>query len=118
MVIRIIQGTYGYKTPGGSLDPVDCGGTCDVNEAEAKRLVGLGVAEVVEGKISEPAEVVVAPEDDVEEVDLEDMSFAELKDLAEQMNIDTKGIKSKAKLIAAIEAEGDELPDLSVEVPQ
>lgn len=45
-------------------------------------------------------------------VGIEDMSFAQLKAIAEQMGIETKGLRSKAALISAIE--NAKPPDLKV----
>ena len=48
MKIKIINGTYGHR-PEGALHPrpVAAGEVCDVTEAEAMRLVRLGVAVIV-----------------------------------------------------------------------
>jgi len=52
---------------------------------------------------------------------LQEMSFSDLKKLAEDMNIDTKGIRSKSAMIEAITAveieysAGDDAPALSVQ---
>ena len=47
MKVRIICGSYGYRTKYG-VKPVMLGDTCEVDGMEAGRLVGLGVAEIVD----------------------------------------------------------------------
>jgi len=44
--VRIIKGVYGYRPgPGKSTKPIYMGKTVDLPDAEADRLVGLGIAE-------------------------------------------------------------------------
>jgi hypothetical protein len=136
MLVKIISGTYGHRPllPNGKhspyLNPVKAGSPpIDVDEAEAKRLISLGVAEPVEPRkntapVTEAVEkapeaeaeeetvteaVEEAPEAEEETVtgnldgaDLEDMSFNDLKALAKDMGIDAGKFKSKAALIKAI----------------
>ena len=47
MKVRIICGSYGYRTKFG-VKPVMLGETCEVDGMEAGRLAGLGVAEIVD----------------------------------------------------------------------
>ena len=47
MKVRIICGSYGYRTKYG-VKPVMLGETCEVDGMEAGRLVGLGIAEIVD----------------------------------------------------------------------
>lgn len=55
MKVKIISGTYGWRSDkGGSVEPVSKGGTCEVSDAEAARLVGLGVASYVESPAEAP----------------------------------------------------------------
>ena len=133
MLIRITNGTYGHSPilPDGSKSryvvPVTRkSGPIDVDPDEAARLVELGVAEYVTG---EPVKAEKAPEAPAEETvtghldgtDLESMSFAELKALAQDMGIETGKIKSKAAMIEAITAveveapAEDDLPDLNAQ---
>ena len=146
MKILITNGTYGHSPilPDGRKSryvvPVNRkSGPIDVDPEEAARLVEAGVAEYVN---DEPAKVAKAPEAPAEETapveetevpaeetvtghldgtDLESMTFAELKALAQDMGIETGKIKSKAGLIEAItavevEAPADEdLPELNAE---
>ena len=131
MLVRIISGTYGHRPilPNGQRShyviPVRAGeGPIDLNKAEADRLIGLGVAEAVQAeKITDQKEEAPegATELETEGVSLEEMSFAELKALAQENGIDIGGIRSKAGLIEAISAQAedgipaDDLPDLAAQ---
>lgn len=56
MKVKIISGTYGWRPDkDGSVEPVSKGGTCEVSDAEAARLVGLGVASYVESSAEAPS---------------------------------------------------------------
>ncbi len=56
MKIKIISGTYGWRPDkNGSVEPVSKGGTCEVPDTEAARLVGLGVASYVDASAQLPA---------------------------------------------------------------
>jgi len=68
---------------------------------ETKQLVLDGVLEIP--KKEEP-EIPQEPEntETEEEIDLEGLSFQELKDLAEDKGIEIKGIRAKAKLIKVL----------------
>ena len=93
-----------------------------------ERLIARGVAVAVVDEVVLPAPPVPAPAISAPSVpappvetepvsetepDLTSMSLAELKQLAESMGVDTKGMRSKASVIAAIEAESKP-PDLKV----
>ena len=54
MKVRIICGSYGYRTKYG-VKPVMLGETCEVDGMEAGRLVGLGIAEIVDAPASQSA---------------------------------------------------------------
>lgn len=142
MKVRIICGSYGYRTKYG-VKPVMLGETCEVDGMEAGRLVGLGVAEIVDapaatsaaapassaaeqeyndtpaenGAAEKPVAAHLVPED------LADMTVANLKKMAADMGIDTKALKTKDALIQAICAEevypGEPMdgPDLGAEAP-
>lgn len=145
MLIQITNGTYGHTPilPDGRKSryvvPVNRKtGPIDVEPEEAARLVEAGVAEYV---TDEPAKAAKAPEAPAEEpaaeepeapaeetvtghldgTDLESMTFAELKALAQDMGIETGKIKSKAAMIEAITAveveapAEDDLPELSAQ---
>ena len=53
MKVRIICGSYGYRTKYG-VKPVMLGETCEVDGMEAGRLVGLGIAEIVDAPAPPP----------------------------------------------------------------
>ncbi len=66
MKIEIISGSYGWrKTKDAMPKLVERGGICEVDEAEARRLVALGVAAIVH----EAAEAPVASGSTVESSD-------------------------------------------------
>ena len=137
MLIKIISGTYGHRPllPNGKrspyLNPVKAGSPpIEVDDAEAERLFALGVAEMAdpeENKAPEAKAAEKAPEvsgepitGHLDGVDLESMSFNDLKALAKDIGIDAGKIKSKAGLIQAItevevEAPAEELPAFDAE---
>ena len=135
MKVRIICGSYGYRTKFG-VKPVMLGETCEVDGMEAGRLAGLGVAEIVDAPAAPsaaeqeyndtPAEKSVAEKPAAAHLvpeDLADMTVANLKKMAADMGIDTKALKTKDALIQAICAEevypGEPMdgPDLGAEAP-
>lgn len=106
-------------------------GAFECDDKQAERLVSLGVAEYADKKEPEPQTDAATNAEPVEESttgtldpeQLSDMSLAELKELAAEMDADVKGCKSKADYINAIaavevEAGDDELPDLSAVDPE
>ncbi len=118
MLVKIIAGTYGYRDEKGHLRPKGAGEVVNVDEAEAQRLVNIGIAEASDLPFSEPldGEGVDYTLDDVEGqeeagISAEDMSFEQLKDAAEQMGINTAKLRSKKVLIDAITAASVELPE-------
>ena len=137
MLVKIISGTYGHRPllPNGKrspyLNPVKAGSPpIEVDDAEAERLFALGVAEKAdpeENKAPEAKAAEKAPEaagepitGHLDGVDLESMSFNDLKALAKDIGIDAGKIKSKAGLIQAItevevEAPAEELPAFDAE---
>ncbi len=124
MLVKIISGTYGHRPilPNGQKShyviPVRAGeAPIDVTEAEGERLIGLGVAEAVQAeKIKAPKQEPVekAPEAENEGVSLEEMSFNELKALAQENGVDVSGIRSKSGLIEAINA-AEEVPSFDAQ---
>ena len=83
--VKITNGLYGYRPEGAKHPrPVPADGLCIVTDAEAARLAALGVG------------IVLDPEQ------LKELTNAKLKELAEEMGIDTAKLKTKAQLIAAI----------------
>ena len=144
MKIEIISGSYGWrKTKDAMPKLVERGGICEVDEAEARRLVALGVAAIVH----EADEAPVASGSTVESGDtpcadmpgeengaeahldaeqLQEMTVAQLKELAAELGIETAKLRKKDDLIAAIvavpvepgeEISEDDLPDLSAAAP-
>ena len=146
MKIEIISGSYGWrKTKDAMPKLVERGGICEVDEA--RRLVALGVAAIVH----EAAEAPVASGSTVESGDtpcadmpseengaesgaeahldaaqLQEMTVAQLKELAAELGIETAKLRKKDDLIAAIvavpvepgeEISEDDLPDLSAAAP-
>ncbi len=148
MKVEIISGSYGWrKTKDAIPKLIERGGTCEVDEAEAKRLVALGVAAIVREVDEAPVASAstgrndAAPcadmpnkengaESDAEAhlgtEQLQEMTVAQLKELAAELGIETAKLRKKDDLIAAIVAvpvepgeetgEGD-LPDLSAAAP-
>lgn len=144
MKVEIISGSYGWrKTKDAMPKLVERGGICEVDEAEARRLVALGVAAIVH----EADEAPVASGSTVESGDtpcadmpseengaeahldaeqLQEMTVAQLKELAAEFGIETAKLRKKDDLIAAIvavpvepgeEISEDDLPDLSAAAP-
>ena len=148
MKVEIISGSYGWrKTKDAMPKLIERGGICEVDEAEARRLVALGVAKIVH----EADEAPVASGSTVESVDapcadmpseengaesdaeahldaeqLQEMTVAQLKELAAGLGIETAKLRRKDDLIAAItavpvepgeEVGEDDLPDLSADAP-
>ena len=142
MEVKIICGGYGLPSKRGSK-LILCGQTAEVPEQEAKRLIALGLAVPVkdvpetqeteatthapsvtdtpdpdkeqETEAEVPAADMGEDEPEESEVDLSDLKVEELKALCKQAGIDTKGLRSKADLIAAYEAQT--LPELGAEDP-
>ena len=126
--VKITNGLYGYRPEGAKHPrPVPAGSLCIVTDAEAARLVALGVGIVleditekdtagavatpVEGEDDEGAGVDTTGQDGATESEetarldpeqLKELTNAKLKELAEEMGIDTAKLKTKAQLIAAI----------------
>lgn len=112
----MIQMTNGYTC---YMKELYCSkdGPVSMSEIVEARLIAKGVAVSVEGddpvetKLTGGLKTEVKPEEGEtndepkDEPDLlNDMSFDELKALASEMGIDTKGMRSKASVIEAIEA--------------
>ena len=148
MKVEIISGSYGWrKTKDAMPKLIERGGTCEVDEAEAKRLAALGVAAIVrevdEASVASastgrndaapcadmPNKENGAESDTEAHLDteqLQEMTVAQLKELAAELGIETAKLRKKDDLIAAIVAvpvepgeeagEGD-LPDLSAAAP-
>lgn len=140
MKVKITDGTYGFRPDPNKpylVRPVSAGGICEVTAEEGLRLIGLGVAVSAEvppetvatpifpvqeaggGENTPEAEAATAPleTDEATVADLHGMKLAELKAIATQYGIDAGKMRSKAEVIAAIEAASDGLPDLTPEGP-
>lgn len=126
--VKITNGLYGYRPEGAKRPrPVSAGGLCVVTDTEAARLASLGVGVVLEdipeedttGAVATPVEDeddegagVDTPDQDepaegeetahLDPEQLKELTNAKLKELAEEMGIDTAKLKTKAQLIAAI----------------
>lgn len=142
--IEIISGAYGHR-PDGSAHPVtiERGQCCEVPEAEAERLIALGVARTaaqsVSGTVATSADglnsnapSVNTPSEEngaegektayLEPEQLKELTNDKLRELAEDMGISTGKLKTKAQLIDAITAVAvapgeDALPVLGAEAP-
>ena len=126
--VKITDGLYGYRPKGAKHpQPAPAGSLCIVTDAEAARLASIGVGVVLEdipeeditGAVATPVE---GEDDEGAGVDtpdqggpaegeetarldpeqLKELTNAKLKELAEEMGIDTAKLKTKAQLIAAI----------------
>lgn len=146
MLVKIISGTYGHRV-GSKIEPKDKNSKpFELDDSEAKRIVALGVAEIVTGGVATPEKPQNAsgtnsnpPENEngsnseneggndkpfnLDAEQLDGMTIKELKKLAEDMGIDTSKMKKKADYITAIcEVEigvddGEAPPDLGAEGP-
>ena len=152
--VKITSGLYGYRPEGAKHPrPVPAGSLCIVTDKEATRLVSIGVGVVLEdipeedtaGAVATPAEDddgAVAGVDTANQGEpaggaeaahldpeqLKELTNAKLKELADDMGIDTSKLKTKAQLIAAItdipledaipeEGDGENPPELGAEGP-
>ena len=115
--IKIVSGTYGYNN-GFSVEPKNKDSDpFEIPDAEAKRLVSLGFAEfVIKGEQAAEVEEnnfhVETPSDEKNNIEghldaeqMEKMTNADLKKLAEDMGIDTSKMKKKSDYIEAIVSE-------------
>lgn len=131
-MIQMISGYTHFNRR--TIGPKD--GPVELPEAVEQRLVAAGVAKYAEVSPAAPAGgdflkergidhapvetgaeaatagVETQNEPGETEIRAEDMTFAQLKEAAEQMGIETKGMRSKAALISAIE--NAKPPDLKV----
>ena len=148
MKIEIISGSYGWRKTKGTMSKlVERGDTCEVDDAEARRLVALGVAAIVHEVDEAPvASGITVESGDTPCVDmpseengtegdaeayldakqLQEMTVAQLKELAAELGIETAKLRKKDDLIAAIvavpvepgeEISEDDLPELSADAP-
>lgn len=132
--IKIKSGGCGVKyTDGNGVEryalktPKDGAFLCEIEQA--KRLLALGVAELVadtKGDTEAKEGVELGEKGHLDAAQLENMDFNDLKKLAKDMGVTPAG-KKKTDYIAALaavelepgeEADGDELPDLDVVDPE
>lgn len=142
--IEIISGAYGHR-PDGSAHPVtiERGQRCAVPEAEAERLIALGVARMAAQSssgavatsadglnsnapsVNTPSEENGAEGEETAHLDpeqLKELTNDRLRELAEDMGINPGKLKTKAQLIDAITAVEvapgeDALPVFGAEAP-
>lgn len=113
-MIKIVKGVYGYVDKHGFVRPKDCNSEPFVTSPEQEaRLVKLGVAEYVDEPekaepVNEPAQAQSSKNDEetarLDPDQLKELTNAELKAMAKDMDIDTAKLKTKAQLIEAITA--------------
>ena len=127
LTVKIISGTYGCKIKGRIVPKDLTSEPFELEDAEAKRLVSLGVAEIItegvatggNGEETNPPSVNPSNEENgsngenegendivghLDAEQLREMTNKELKALAEDMGIDTSKMKVKDDYIQAIVA--------------
>lgn len=133
--VKIVSGGYGYRAGEKKSVELKDGRSApfELDDAEAARIIALGIAEYAETEVATPvpdketetagvntAETANAAEGEHEggAPDLDNMTFAELKELAIKRGIKGIGkLKSKAALINAILESEDAPPELGAEEP-
>lgn len=116
--VKIVSGVYGADNGKGGVTAIARGQTCEVSDAEAARLVSLGVAAMAVATLQEgqtaPEAGENTPEGDnaqegavghLDAGQLSSMTNAQLKQLAEDMGLDVTKCKKKADFIELITAE-------------
>ena len=109
-MIKIICGVYGHyvtdpKTGKSRVVPKDKNSKpFELEPEQEARLVGLGVAKYVNAPVPEETPEAGESFGHLDPEQLEEMTNAKLKELAEDMGIETKKLTTKAKLIEAITA--------------
>lgn len=105
-MIKIISGTYGHRKNGRVVPVNSKSGPVELDKKEEARLVAAGVAEYVESeKAGKPED---QPEAQPTAEDLEKMTVAELKAMAEDLGLEVKGGKKADYIEALTEATGDD----------
>lgn len=127
MKVKITSGIYGYRKPGAKRpDPKHAGDVVDLPDEEAVRLKQLKVGVILGTAEDYHAEPVATPAEGeggagagvdtpgqngpaegnetahLDPEQLKELTNAKLKELAEEMGINTAKLKTKAQLIAAI----------------
>lgn len=144
--IRIVSGTYGMNV-NGRIKAIRSGQICEVSKEEAARLVGLGVAVYVkepvlmaetppgDDAVNETGDTPEAEENDatddlipahLDEDDLREMPFDQLKKLAADCGLQVGKLKSRENIVKALaeqecfvsaEDDGEEPPAMDAEAP-
>ncbi len=117
-MIKIVKGTYGRLNKNGTVTRMTAqDGPFSLAAEQEARLVSLGVAAYIDNMPDHPIGFDEQPPEPAEDRwtatadDLENLTVAELKKLAEDAGIDTKKIKKKAEIIAALTSSDAEQPD-------
>lgn len=129
-MIKIIKGVYGYMTKSGTVkSKTEKDEPFELTAEQEARLVSLGVAVYVEddpAKVLDNEQMKDEATAHLDPEQLEELTNAKLKELAEEMGIQTAKLKTKAQLIAAITDipledaipsevdDGEKLPDFDV----
>lgn len=130
--VKIIFGSYGAYDAKRCVKVIECGETCEVDDAEADRLVALGVAAVVaaapqaaadeDEACGDTAATETPSEGDDAPLDAEQLSAmtnAKLEQMAKELGLDTSKCKKKADyvelIISAEAADEDEEEDEDIE---
>ena len=128
MKVEIISGSYGWrKTKDAMPKLIERGGTCEVDEAPvASASTGRNDAAPCADMPNKENGAESDAEAHLDTEQLQEMTVAQLKELAAELGIETAKLRKKDDLIAAIVAvpvepgeetgEGD-LPDLSAAAP-
>ncbi len=131
-MIKIISGTYGLKVGGRVVPKNSKSAPFEIDPAEERRLIDLGIAEEVKVVKPTPAQATTPePEDEEQSINLEDMTVQNLKKYAAELNIELPKKAKKADIISAIKsaeiendtadseaAEGNDMPNLQAQMPE
>lgn len=125
MLVEIIKGVYGHKE-GNFIRPVCMGEKVALPDKEAERLLHIRVARKVEQTEKEARTGTLEKTEDDKEAkaaceELGNMSFNELKELAERLGIEgISKLRSKGQFIEVIRnfQNDDPPPDLDAEDPE
>lgn len=114
MYIEIICGTYGYRPNPNEPRVIrkdSHSPAFELDDAEARRLIRLGVAKVV--ATSQQPEKVNDNPSEISEEEILDMGFNDMRKLANQYGLDTKGTKEELqeRLIEAFVKGSDNTSD-------
>lgn len=128
-MIKIINGVFGFNDGTSVIPKTSKDEPFEAGEKIEKELVAKGIAEYVgkteavvevEEEETEATEPTEEPTEEAEEINLEALSFAELKEYAKEHGAtdeDLKPLNSKAKVIELIgklfSEEAEEVPDLN-----